>query len=1041
MGDNGDPADYLHLSNDPDLLHRQLAEILDALPQAVTIYDADRRVAWCNQAMVRDFKLPRSQMVGRSAAEVSALHAPFVERFDATDVDQAADLIAARQAALANPDGEPHELVDRMGRQHVLRDHPLSGGGVLTIRSDVTSIVAARDAAGEASQSLADVIGNMHESLLFFGPDRRLKFCSAAFFDEFPELRGRVAPGQTYAEIVGLIWAHVPAVRVQYPDRDAWTTMRLATFEHPNASRIRRHGDRWFRVSERKTAGGGLLRVAVDVTEIELARAAALANEQRYDLAVRGSGVGLFDWYVGEGIHLSDRGREILGLGQTDTTDWKRNDWLECSHPADREMVRDWMIGLMQSEDTLTVEHRAIRPDGSVRVCMNSGAAALGPDGRAYRIAGSIIDVTEQRERERRFIDVLQHIPESLTLYDADQRLVLISQRALDFEIPLLRDRIKPGMYFREVLAAIWEAGYQPADGPATREEFIAWRLSHFDNPAPTRLIRMGGTDVVIAERKTVDGGLLRITIDISELERARSALNAAEQRYALLVNGTNVALYDWDAQTGRAFRNETHRLMSGDAPGTRPPTFPEILDRIHPDDREAARVWFRDILAQGRDDALEYRYRKPDGVHCWLSTTAACERDAQGRAVRVVVATQDVTGRKETEVALRLSEERYALAIEGAHEAIWDWDVPEDRFHAAPRLLELLGIDALGDRLGDLLSFAVADERERVRAEIAVAFATAADRLDIEFRVRASQRPEGEIPAAGQGGGGQERAWRWLKLRGFIVRNPDGAARRVVGSIGDVTDAKLAEAGLIAAKQAAELANRAKSEFLANMSHELRTPLNAIIGFSEIMQQQLFGPVGNARYREYVDNIAVSGRHLLSLINDVLDMSKLEAGQVALEDETLDPGQMVETCVMMVRARAEARGITLTNNARSDGLGLRADRRALQQVVLNLLSNAVKFNAERGSITIDLYRPADGGLALRVADTGIGIPRHALARVLEPFQQADMRLAREHEGTGLGLSISNALMRLHGGGLSIDSTEGRGTAVTATFPPQRVIA
>jgi PAS domain S-box-containing protein len=1023
VADDCDPADFLRLGDDADLLRRQFAEILDALPQAITIYDTEGKVAWCNQAMVRDFRMERSAMLGRTAAEVSAMHAPFVDRFDETRIQAASELIAARRAALALANGEPHQLLDRLGRQHVLRDYRLAGGGVVTVRSDVTSIVAARDAAGAASQSLADVIANMHESLLVFGPDRSLKCCSAAFFDEFPELRGLVVPGQTYARIVELIWSHVPAVRAQYPDRDSWMAMRLATFEQPIASRIRRHGDRWYRVSERKTAEGGLLRVSVDVTEIEQTRAAASESEQRFALAVRGAGVGLFDWHVDQGLYLSDRAREILGLGDADVSGWRSAEWLPRVDPADREKVGGWMAALVHSQETLSVEYRAIRPDGSICVCINSGAAALDASGRAVRVAGSVIDVTEQHQRERRFLDVLQHIPECLTLYDADQNLVLISQRTLDFELPRIRDKIRLGMQFRDVLGAIWDAGYVPADAPLkTRQAFIDWRLGHFHQPPPPRLVEMDGAHVLIVERKTVDGGLLRITIDISELEQARAALTEAEQRYALVANGTNVALYDWDVQNGRTFRNETHRRMSGDPPGAPPPTFPEILDRIHPDDRSAAQAWFRDVLVRGRDDAVEYRYMLPHGIQRWFSTTAACERDGEGRAQRIVVATHDVTDRKETELALRRSEERFALAIEGAHEAIWDWDVAADRLYVAPRLLELLGIDRLGTRLGDLLAYAAPDESERVRAEIAVAFASSADRLDIEFRA-------------------QGEAERWLKLRGFIVRTAEGAARRVVGSIGDMTDAKRAEAGLIGAKQAAELANRAKSEFLANMSHELRTPLNAIIGFSEIMQQELFGAVGNPRYREYVDNIAVSGRHLLSLINDVLDMSKLEAGQVQLEDEALDPAQMIETCVMMVRARAEARGIRMTNHARAGGVALRADRRALQQVVLNLLSNAVKFNAEHGAITIRLDRTTDGGLALHVADTGIGIPGHALARVLEPFQQADMRLAREHEGTGLGLSISNALMRLHGGSLSIESTEGTGTTVTATFPPDRVIA
>lgn len=233
--------------------------------------------------------------------------------------------------------------------------------------------------------------------------------------------------------------------------------------------------------------------------------------------------------------------------------------------------------------------------------------------------------------------------------------------------------------------------------------------------------------------------------------------------------------------------------------------------------------------------------------------------------------------------------------------------------------------------------------------------------------------------------------------------------------------------------------ANNTKTIFLANMSHELRTPLNAILGFSEVIHTKALGdtPDARARYESYMLDIHFSGRHLLSLINDILDVSRIEAATYAVEKEELDASQLVEHCIGMVRVRADARRISLETHL-TDGIpSLYADPRAARQIMINLLTNAVKFTPEGGKVTIAARTPVAGGLTFTVADTGIGIPAHALDTVFEPFRQARNHLhSSEYEGTGLGLAISKGLIELHGGTIAIDSTPGRGTIVEITFPP-----
>ncbi len=279
-----------------------------------------------------------------------------------------------------------------------------------------------------------------------------------------------------------------------------------------------------------------------------------------------------------------------------------------------------------------------------------------------------------------------------------------------------------------------------------------------------------------------------------------------------------------------------------------------------------------------------------------------------------------------------------------------------------------------------------------------------------------------------------------WASMVAAPVINDEGLITHFIAIHEDITRHKIAKERTRKARVQAEVANRAKAEIMANMSHELRTPLNAIIGFSATMKDEVFGPLGSNKYVEYIEDINVSGIHLLEVINDILDVSALESDKLKLNEEDVDLVETVESVLRIIGAKASEGQIALSGPSIADIPSLFADKQRLKQIFMNLLSNAVKFTPKGGMVSCDAFVDSNGSIVVTVTDTGIGMDEAGLAKAFEQFGQVDGSLTRTHEGSGLGLPLTMGLVEAHGGTMSVESEPEKGTKVTVTFPSERVV-
>tara|TARA_R110002050_G_scaffold177043_1_gene310120 strand:- start:20885 stop:22867 length:1983 start_codon:yes stop_codon:yes gene_type:complete len=388
------------------------------------------------------------------------------------------------------------------------------------------------------------------------------------------------------------------------------------------------------------------------------------------------------------------------------------------------------------------------------------------------------------------------------------------------------------------------------------------------------------------------------------------------------------------------------------------------------------------------------------------------------------IVMASEITAQKKVEHALRQSEQR--LRDFGSIAADWFWEMDTD-----------LQFTYMSDTIEKILGMPAAEMYGRTRIDL------------LPENFDAEEIAAHEAALLCRKAFQDFRYHRWhtngdqceMSISGKPIFDDAGAFQGYRGVGRDITQLVKAERALREEKERAEEASRAKSQFLAHMSHELRTPLNAILGFSDIIREQAFGPDGRDSYIDYANDIYVSGEHLLSLINDLLDLSKIEAGKFTLHEERLDLEELMAQSEKLFAGRIEDRNISINGTIEAEARYLYADRRAISQVLFNVLSNAEKFNRDGGRITTDVCLQDDGGICVCVLDTGVGFAVDEIKTAMTPFGRIENPLTRNVPGTGLGLPIVDALVELHGGKITITSEIGVGTTVKMHFPPARTCA
>ncbi len=678
-------------------------------------------------------------------------------------------------------------------------------------------------------------------------------------------------------------------------------------------------------------------------------------------------------------------------------------------------------------------------------------------------------DITERKNTERALRDseerarstekilsnALDNMSEGFALYDSEGRLVSFNQTWMDIYRydPKL---VKPGVYYKDLIKLdvkqnVVDKTWKESDA------YIDDRVKHHERLKGSFEIKLrSGKWLNIRERRTSDGGVVGIQSDITDLkrieeklrksyeelelrieERTRQLREEVEERKRMMIaleeseqrqRDIAESATDWQWETDSKFRYTylSHNFRSSlkiDPKNVLGKSRVEYITRGSDREQEQWAQHVEDLKNHRPFRDFIYEFNHPDGYIRHLRASGKPIFDSKGRFRGFRGTASNITAKVEAEKNAADAQQQLSDAIEGISDALVLFDADDRLVMCNSRYREIFSV--LEDKLVPGVRFRKIAWHIS-RSSIFKGSKAAPDKW-LKERMHRHANPGKPFEQNLENG-------RWVN----VIEYPTTEGGILI-LLTDITELRQAEQDLREARDQAEIANRAKSDFLAGMSHELRTPLNAIIGFSDAMRSELYGSILQPQYAGYIENIHDSGIHLLELINDILDISKIEAGAVELDESRININALVKRSLRLVKEQAEDGLVRLRKSLPKKLPSLYADERRVIQVVLNLLSNSIKFTQPGGEVRIEAKLDNSDEMVIRVSDNGIGIKKSDIRKVMTDFGQVNNALARKNEGTGLGLPLSLGLMEIHGGTLELESKIHKGTTATIRFPSYRV--
>jgi two-component system cell cycle sensor histidine kinase PleC len=872
------------------------------------------------------------------------------------------------------------------------------------------------------------LLDSSRDGIALFDADFRLLYCNKNYRTVFRGLAPMLTRGRSVAEIARMA-AESGLIALAGAELETWIESRSdpaqRTFDEPYLMEL--SDGAWIRACDYRTEDGGFLAMRTNVTEMKAREEALQATTEHMRNALEAffenSPVPML-------IKDTERRYQAVNKGFTDLhgvpEDRILGRTMEDVFPEmAASLGRSADYAVLEGVGPITREHKFFRPDGSEGLAAATKFPIRDADGNITAIGGISVDIS-------RFIDVqskltsksellettLRSIDQGFAVFDKNMKILACNRRFFELhDYPEDLSTATEGLHLRDMLQHFADLGAFGTDAPAEALERRWALLAGPDRPEREERTQLNGRILDVRRTALPDGGYVATFTEITDLKHAEQKAEAAHVLLRDILNTLRFSVCLYDADQRMVYCNEATRELFGWQMDLRRPgvTFEAQLrdamaKKMVAGIEGAEEDWLRQRRQEFEQKAMNVVTERPGDQ--WTLTHFRATPDGGTVAVH-----SDITEQKRAERALRESEENFRTLVENSEIGI-TITLRRHILFANEAFARIFGYDTRDEVMerGHYDAFIAPRDLERVQSI---------------SDARTENRP---APTVYEFEGiRKDGTTFWLQRTSRVVTW--NGTRATLGTVIDVTQRRMAEERLRNALDAAETANRTKSDFLAKMSHELRTPLNAIIGFSEVLARETFGPLGHDRYKSYVNDIALSGRHLLEMINDILDMSKIESGGYEIDPVESDIIRMIAETVQVVRGQIEQRRIDFKLVVDPKTPTIFADQRALRQILLNLLSNAIKFTPKGGEIRITTGPQEAGGLFLAVKDTGIGIGKADIENVLKPFNQGSNPQSTVQPGTGLGLPIVKSLAEMHGGRLTIESEPAHGTTVTIELP------